>query len=576
MPHPKMKDIEPEAAQVNSNYLYNLNEISDTDCDLILHMSKKHTLLIIDDIVDNLMLLGEAMSSEYKIKVATSGVQGLELAVQNPKPDLILLDIMMPGIDGYEVCRRLKSDSRTRHIPVIFLSALDKESDELQGLDAGAVDFITKPFKLEVVRARINTQLELLRMRQQLQTARLKAEAASQSKSVFLANMSHEIRTPMSAIMGMTDLALEKSSDTQQQSYLETVKLSADSLLALINDILDFSKIEAGQMELDEHPFLFAEAIEAAMRTVSILSKEKGLEITLEIAPDVPVAVAGDSLRFRQIILNLLSNAIKFSVKGVIRINVTVEHSELTTTTLRVSVTDQGIGIKEDKISSVFSAFSQADSSVSRKFGGTGLGLAICRQLCELMGGTIRVESGYDKGSTFSFAVMFGVTSQEKILRKKSTNSEIMKIRPIRVLLVEDNAANRFLIRVVLEKFKHEVIEAVDGIEALHIMLEDHFDLILSDVQMPKLDGYRLTKIIRACEEGKELDPDLSDKLDSDLISKLRQKLHGKHRLVISMTANAMSGDKEKCFTAGMDDYLTKPLNQEELAVTLTRWLPTK
>ncbi|MGB5684926.1 MAG: response regulator [Candidatus Electrothrix sp.] len=539
-------------------------------------MSKKHTLLIIDDIVDNLMLLGEAMSSEYKIKVATSGVQGLELAVQNPKPDLILLDIMMPGIDGYEVCRRLKSDSRTRHIPVIFLSALDKESDELQGLDAGAVDFITKPFKLDVVRARINTQLELLRMRQQLQTARLKAEAASQSKSVFLANMSHEIRTPMSAIMGMTDLALEKASDPQQQNYLETVKLSADSLLALINDILDFSKIEAGQMELDEHPFLLAEAIEAAIRTVSILSKEKGLEITLEISPHVPVAVAGDSLRFRQIILNLLSNAIKFSEKGVIRINVTLEHAGIETTTLRVSVTDQGVGIKEDKIGFIFSAFSQADSSVSRKFGGTGLGLAICRQLCELMDGTITVESEYDKGSTFSFTVIFGATSHEEIIRKERTNSEIMKIRPIRVLLVEDNAANRFLIRVVLEKFKHEVIEAVDGIEALNIMLEDQFDLILSDVQMPKLDGYRLTKIIRACEEGKELDPSLAEKMDNDLISKLRQKLHGKHRLVISMTANAMSGDKEKCFTAGMDDYLTKPLNQEELAVTLNRWLPTE
>ncbi len=413
-------------------------------------------------------------------------------------------------------------------------------------------------------------------MRQQLQTARLKAEAASQSKSVFLANMSHEIRTPMSAIMGMTDLALEEASAPQQRSYLETVKLSADSLLALINDILDFSKIEAGQMELDEHPFLLADAIEAAMRTVSILSKEKGLEITLEIAPNVPVAVAGDSLRFRQIILNLLSNAIKFSEKGIIRIKVTLEHAGLETTTLRVSVTDQGVGIKEDKISSIFSAFSQADSSVSRKFGGTGLGLAICRQLCELMDGTISAESEYKKGSTFSFTVMFGATSQENITRKKSTNSEIMRIRPIRVLLVEDNAANRFLIRVVLEKFKHEVIEAVDGIEALHIMLEDQFDLILSDVQMPKLDGYRLTKIIRACEEGKELDPDLADKLDNDLISKLRQKLHGKHRLVISMTANAMSGDKEKCFTAGMDDYLTKPLNQEELAVTLNRWLPTE
>ncbi|MCW5205374.1 response regulator [Desulfobulbus sp. F5] len=208
---------------------------------------KKYTLLIIDDIIDNLMLLGEAMSPAYKIKVATSGKQGLELAVQEPLPDLILLDIMMPGMDGYEVCRRLKKDSSTKHIPVIFLSALDKESDELQGLDAGAVDFITKPFKLEIVRARISTQLELLKMRQQLQEARLRAEAASQSKSVFLANMSHEIRTPMSAIMGMTDLALEKAVDSQQRSYLETVKLSADSLLSLINDILDFSKIEAGR-----------------------------------------------------------------------------------------------------------------------------------------------------------------------------------------------------------------------------------------------------------------------------------------------------------------------------------------
>ncbi|WP_339135391.1 MAG: response regulator [Candidatus Electrothrix sp. GW3-4] len=539
-------------------------------------MSEKHTLLIIDDIVDNLMLLGEAMSSEYKIKVATGGVQGLELAVQNPKPDLILLDIMMPGIDGYEVCRLLKADSRTRHIPVIFLSALDKESDELQGLDAGAVDFITKPFKLEVVRARINTQLELLRMRQQLQTARLKAEAASQSKSVFLANMSHEIRTPMSAIMGMTDLALEKASDPHQRSYLETVKLSADALLALINDILDFSKIEAGQMELDEHPFLLAEAIEAAMRTVSILSKEKGLEISLEIAPDVPVAVAGDSLRFRQIILNLLSNAIKFSDKGIIRITVTLEHAGFETTTLRVSVADQGVGIKKEKISSIFSAFSQADSSVSRKFGGTGLGLAICRQLCELMDGSINVESRYGKGSTFSFTVMFGATSQEKIVQQEGTESELMNIRPIRVLLVEDNAANRFLIRVVLEKFKHEVVEAVDGIEALHIILENQFDLILTDVQMPKLDGYRFTQIIRSCEEDKELDPGLTEKLDSELINQLRQQLHGKHRLIISMTANAMSGDREKCFTAGMDDYLTKPLNQEELAITLNRWLPTE
>uniref|UniRef100_UPI0040561EA8 ATP-binding response regulator n=1 Tax=Candidatus Electrothrix sp. TaxID=2170559 RepID=UPI0040561EA8 len=233
-------------------------------------------------------------------------------------------------------------------------------------------------------------------------------------------------------------------------------------------------------------------------------------------------------------------------------------------------------GIKKEKIHSIFSAFSQADSSVSRKFGGTGLGLAICRQLCELMDGTINVESEYGKGSTFSFTAMFATSSQEKITRQKKSSSEIMNIRPVRVLLVEDNAANRFLIRVVLEKFKHEVVEAVDGIEALHIILEDQFDLILTDVQMPKLDGYQFTRIIRACEEGKEIDPHIADKMDNNLISNLRLRLHGKHRLVISMTANAMSGDKEKCFTAGMDDYLTKPLNQEELVITLNRWFPDK
>jgi len=532
---------------------------------------KKHTLLIIDDIIDNLMLLGEAMSPEYKIKVATSGTQGLELAVQEPLPDLILLDIMMPGMDGYEVCRRLKEDGRTRQIPVIFLSALDKESDELQGLDAGAVDFITKPFKLEIVRARIGTQIELLRMRQQLQEARLRAEAASQSKSVFLANMSHEIRTPMSAIMGMTDLALEKAADPQQRSYLETVKLSADSLLSLINDILDFSKIEAGQMELDEHPFILAEAVKAAVRTVSVLSQEKGLDIVFDLSPDLPKAVEGDSLRFRQIILNLLSNAIKFSEKGSIRIVVSPEKIGPESVAVRVAVIDRGIGIRADKISTVFSAFSQADSSVSRKFGGTGLGLAICRQLCELMDGKIWVESEHGRGATFIFVVIFGHAAEEPPQKQSACALESAAVRPARILLVEDNPANRFLLRVVLEKFQHQVTEAVDGMEALHILLEDdRFDLILSDVQMPRLDGYSLTRIIRCCEEGGD---ELSRKLDAGLRERLRSCLHGRRRLIIAMTANAMSGDQEKCFAAGMDDYLTKPINREQLAATLRRWL---
>ncbi len=537
-------------------------------------MSEKHTILIIDDTADNLMFLGEALATDYKIKVATNGEQGIELAQQHPLPDLILLDIMMPGIDGYEVCRRLKADEQTLHIPVIFISALNTENDELQGLEAGAVDFITKPFKMQVVRARINTQLELLKMRTELQDARLKAEAASQSKSVFLANMSHEIRTPMSTIMGMTDLALEDETTPQHQSYLETIKFSAESLLALINDILDFSKIEAGQLKLEEYPFLLAEAIETSIHTVSFLSQEKGINILLDIPPEIPVAVLGDSLRFRQIILNLLSNAIKFSEKSPIRVVVKQEELLENKARLRISVEDQGVGIKADELGNVFSAFTQADNSVSRKFEGTGLGLAICRQLSQFMGGDIMVESEFGQGSTFSFTVVFGISEADRIVKKETTGLKNIQIKPQRILLVEDNAANRLLIRIVLERFDHEVIEAIDGIEALNILVEDQFDLILSDIQMPELDGYSLTRIIRACEEGKEIEAEIVKGVDNSLIEKLRDQLHDKRQLIISLTANAMSDDKEKCFAAGMDDYLTKPIDKEELLVTFKRWLP--
>ncbi len=378
--------------------------------------------------------------------------------------------------------------------------------------------------------------------------------------------------------MGMTDLALEKAVDPQQRSYLETVKLSADSLLSLINDILDFSKIEAGQMELDEHPFILAEAVEAAIRTVSVLSKEKGLDIAIDISLELPKVVEGDSLRFRQIILNLLSNAIKFSEKGPIRVLVTPEKIGPESVAVRVAVIDRGIGIKADKIGAIFSAFSQADSSVSRKFGGTGLGLAICRQLCELMDGTISVQSEHGKGATFTFIVIFGLTAEEPPQKKKIDTAvvEAIRLQPVRVLLVEDNPANRFLLRVVLEKFQHQVTEAVDGVEALHILLEDdRFDLIITDVQMPRLDGYSLTRIIRRCEQDELLDKETADKLENNSLSeRLRSRLRGRHRLIIAMTANAMSGDQEKCFNAGMDDYLTKPIDKVQLAATLKRWLP--
>ncbi|MCI5218751.1 MAG: response regulator, partial [Candidatus Electrothrix sp. LOE2] len=515
-------------------------------------MSKKHTLLIIDDIVDNLMLLGEAMSSEYKIKVATGGVQGLELAVQSPKPDLILLDIMMPGIDGYEVCRRLKADRRTRHIPVIFLSALDKESDELQGLDAGAVDFITKPFKLEVVRARINTQLELLRMRQQLQTARLKAEAASQSKSVFLANMSHEIRTPMSAIMGMTDLALEKASDSQQRSYLETVKLSADSLLALINDILDFSKIEAGKLELERTVFDLRDLMETVIRPMRLRAEDKGLYLHLEISPDIHPFLMGDPVRLQQILLNFLNNAVKFTERGGVTVRIAAQEEDDESLQLKMSVHDTGIGIPAERMDRLFHSFSQADASTSRKYGGTGLGLAICRRLSKLMDGEVGVTSEQGRGSTFRCTVSVRKASRDAfITTKEQTGFHNFLPAAPDLLLVEDNKVNQYVALSILKKIDLVADVAENGVQALEMLRKKEYDLVLMDIQMPEMDGFEATRYIRNPDSG-VLRPDVP---------------------IIAMTADATKEDRDKCFAAGMNDYIPKPVNREHLFSVLQQQL---
>ncbi len=408
--------------------------------------------------------------------------------------------------------------------------------------------------ELELEKSR--TELEKKRVERQKQEIELllkKAEDASRFKSQFLANVSHEIRTPMNAILGMTELALNTHLSEEQQDCLETVKSSGESLLGLLNDILDLSKIEANRLELESVPFSLRTAVEGCMRMFFNQALGKGLILESSVFPDVPDALIGDPNRLRQILLNLVSNGLKFTNEGSVSLLVSVEDRSDSTAVLRFTVSDSGIGIPHDKQALIFEAFHQGDGSTTRRFGGTGLGLAICLRLVAMMGGAITVKSEIGKGSQFSFTAGFGISSEIVALPDPMGDySEISSLasalgrdglRRMRILVAEDNPVNQRLILRMLEKLGHQVDVAADGLEAVRLISQKQFDLVLMDVQMPELDGLEATRRIRSGEQE-----------------------NGNRLPILVLTANAMLGDKEKCIEAGADGYLSKPVSLQQLS----------
>jgi len=402
----------------------------------------------------------------------------------------------------------------------------------------------------------------------EIREARDKAEESDRAKSSFLANMSHEIRTPMNAIIGMSRLAMEACEDLQQRRLLESVRTSADSLLSVVNDILDFSKIEAGQLVLEMQPFHLQELVNSTVASMRTMAQEKNLEMRVEIAPDVPLAVKGDSQRLRQILFNLLGNAIKFTEKG--RVSLSVHNRGLRGEQREILfvVKDTGIGIEKAYQDLIFDSFCQADDTASRRYQGTGLGLSITRKLCQLMGGDISVESEAGVGSAFSFHICFKELDgleDAAITERYPAAQELKPGRQLQILLVEDNETNRDLGRMVLENMGHQVWMAENGIEALGFLAAEDVDVVLMDIQMPVMDGYIATQIIRATEKGEGLPAELPATLEEGL----RGKRAGMHANIIALTAHAMSGDRQKCLAAGMDEYLTKPFIPEQVAAVL-------
>ncbi len=469
--------------------------------------------------------------------------------------------VMVPAQGGGTLLLQSISTRSRIHGMFVGLVADESVSIDAPSLNALSILLNAAAYALEstTLRGLLREHMATLEQRveertHELAIAREKAEAASRAKSEFLANMSHEIRTPMNGVMGMAELLLEGTfTPEQQRKHLLAIRDSAENLMLIINDILDFSKIEAGKLELATAPFLLRKSLEHSLYPLRLKMEQKGLQLRLEVADELPDRLDGDSHKLRQILINLVGNSIKFSDHGAITVSVQLEKESAEGWVLRFAVADQGIGISPEAQSRIFETFEQADLTTTKKYGGTGLGLPICRRLAELMGGRIWVESTPGQGSCFYFTLLVTPVADDVVIEgeeQDESTSPAAVPTGLRVLLADDVEVNRELIKAVLERYEHRITEATNGKEALEAFSTGQFEIVLLDVQMPEMDGLQAAAAIRKQEQANGAG----------------------HTPIVAMTAYAGKDDRDKCLAAGMDDYLTKPVKPTQVLELLQRY----
>ncbi|MEA3490675.1 MAG: response regulator [Campylobacterota bacterium] len=493
---------------------------------------------------------------------ARDGAEGLAkyehyYSENNRYHDIILTDINMPKMNGIEMSRSILAINGEQ---IIIVISAHNESDYLLTLiNMGISNFILKPidvmqFQKIVFRiaGSINSKRvteehhkEMQIMNVDLKAAKEQAEEASRQKSLFLANMSHEIRTPLNAITGFISLLHEKESDPEKLKYLQVVRSSSESLLQVISDILDISKIENGKLEIDPINFQPYEDLITVAELFQEKATQKGVVLEIQYSKNMPKYLYSDLYRIKQILSNLLSNAVKFTPKGS-SVKCTIWYEE---GCLNIMVEDRGIGISKENQKYIFESFSQAEGSTSREYGGTGLGLTICTKLTDLLGGRMTLESQEGRGSIFALTVKMPIA--DPIKEKPKERLEVDKVLEGHILIVEDIEANRMFLGIVLDNANLTYDVAINGIEAIEKFKTEKYDLILMDENMPKLGGIATTKEILSME----------------------REIGLTHTPIIALTANALKGDKERFLKAGMDDYLSKPIDPNSLLSTFRKYL---
>ncbi len=532
------KNKEDKLEIINKNYLYDTIYFSDKNL-IAIHNIKdpkeNYKKIATIQIHSNLKEYEERTKRFIKTIIYIFGSSivlafliSMQLQTLISSPIILLSKMMKKVSEGKDFSIRIKK----------------KSNDEIGLLSEGFNDMLIQ----------IGSQTKELNLKNKdLKKAKEYAEYSLKVKEEFLATMSHEIRTPMNAIMGMSNLMLDTKTNNLQKKYLDNIRFSSENLLVIINDILDFSKIEAGKVIFEEKEFNLHKLLKRYKETLEFSLRDKKLDFFVKIDEDVPEYILGDQVRLNQIILNISGNAIKFTKFGGIGIVAKMLKENEKFIYIKFAIIDTGIGIKKDKLKTIFSSFSQASSSTTRKYGGTGLGLTISKKLVELQDGKIAVESEFGKGSIFSFSIKFQKISEERKLIVNNNSKENLfdfyknlleknELNKIKVLLVEDNKINQLLAKTILRKHKIDTEIADDGKAALDIFHKKNYDLILMDLHMPKLDGYDTTEYIRKnFDENKKNIP------------------------IIALTAAAVKAEVDRCFEIGMTDFISKPFKPKEL-----------